>query len=595
MTATHQQFCARLARFSRRRRHLLNAALAYGQAARALAVGAAVLVFGAGWLGNVFVNAALFLAAAGALVWFAGRALWRRTRFPGYLAEAFHLEAVAGGLDSRLVAALDFLARGRDTELARAVIARAEQDLAQPCEARLDVRPRNRARAWCLAGLVLFVALGCTPWFGFARVAANGRACVVGLREYLFPTRWELTPAPGQHIRRLGEEQEVVLRFTQHGHPAATLVWQSAGATSAQRDLLPADADGAVRRVFRSDSEATYRLHFAFGRRQTPTPELTLVFTARPVLENMQTELVSPAYTRLVPRDLEGVQTRLTGLPGTRITIGFTFSKELRSAQVTWDDGEKLPLEVVGRFASLSLVHQVARRGVLQVVDLHQLDLETPHPLDFEVLADEPPHLLVPRQLKAEMPSLAEGLRAFSVGVRAWDDFGVARCVLKWRKSTLERRTAVVAEGELERLIVPPLPKVLAEFKTPFASLEVKPGDLISFEFVVDDNRAPNPQRVASPTYAFFIHQEELESQALAADLAFGGLMLGGGRIARAKISNEVGPTQELRTIESFRNEFDAKVDSLSRRPAVRGDFGTAVDRYFKALSAARFKDGGGE
>ena len=109
--------------------------------------------------------------------------------------------------------------------------------------------------------------------------------------------------------------------------------------------------------MFTSDAETEYRLHFEFG--DSRTEDVQLVFTTPPTLVNMQTELSYPAYTRLLPRSLEGMQQRLLGLPGTRMTLGFTFSKELQEAYFTWEGDEtRLPLEVVGRYATVNLLHR---------------------------------------------------------------------------------------------------------------------------------------------------------------------------------------------------------------------------------------------
>ena len=105
----------------------------------------------------------------------------------------------------------------------------------------------------------------------------------------------------------------------------------------------------------------------------------------------MQTELVYPGYTGLLPRPMEGIQQRLLGLPGTRMTLGFTFSKDLESATITWDDGQELPLETVGRFASTNLIHNQTRQGRLQVRDIHGLAMDDPLIIDFELQNDERP------------------------------------------------------------------------------------------------------------------------------------------------------------------------------------------------------------
>src|SRR5579871_2854545 len=139
-------FTSRLTHFSATRRGLLNAALAYRLGAAALAAGLLALLLLAGWLPGAFVNLALFAALAAFLLGLAAVALVRWTRFHSHLDEAFHLEHLAGGLNSRVVSAWDFLDRNVRTPLTDAVIARAAGDLAANHEERLDRTERNRQR-----------------------------------------------------------------------------------------------------------------------------------------------------------------------------------------------------------------------------------------------------------------------------------------------------------------------------------------------------------------------------------------------------------------------------------------------------------------
>src|SRR5690348_357353 len=122
-------FASRLARFSAARRRLLNAALSYRLGAAALTAGVLALLLLSGWLPGALVNLALFLALGGFLLGLAVVAVLRWTRFRSFLGEAFRVERRAGGLNSRVVSAWDFLDRDLDTPLTRAVVARAADDL----------------------------------------------------------------------------------------------------------------------------------------------------------------------------------------------------------------------------------------------------------------------------------------------------------------------------------------------------------------------------------------------------------------------------------------------------------------------------------
>lgn len=586
MTDLHD-FRIRLRRFSRKRRGLLNAITGYRLGKRAVWAGVLALLLLTGWLPGTFLNAGLFLAFAACLLAIAVIGIIRYVRFRSELEEAFHLEALAGNLNSRIVSAWDFLARNVGTPLTRAVITRAADDLQLEHETRLDRSTRNWQAQHFYAWLTVLVILGCTPWFSFLRLAENGRHTWFALGQYLFPVHYVLEPAPGTHVHRVGTPVEVKLQFQRQGYPQVTLISQSGEETG--RTDLTVDADGLARTTIRGDVEAEQLLHFEFGDRRTE--DVTLIFTLPPTLVNMQTELVYPPYTRLLPRSLEGVQQRLLGLPGTRMTLGFTFSKELAAAELTWDDGQKLPLETTGRFATASLLHNQARQATLQVQDIHGFTLEAPLSIDFALQLDEKPQVLLPGHLKEDMPLLESAARLFGFGVQAQDDFGVTRLVLKWQKSTVDSPTNVRERGEIERLISPEQPKVVLAFEKIFANTPLKPGDKVTITVEAYDNRRPDRQVTVSRRCSFFVYQEELAGL-MVKELGFGkGMEFARERIAKSTRATAVKEPEGIRTKENVRNEFEANVASGTRPPTVRGQHGQATQDYFRLLSTVKYQD----
>ena len=577
----------RLERFSAARRRVLNAALGYGLGTLATGAGCLGLLLLSGWLQNAFINLALYGALAIAVLSFLASYLRRRARFRTHLDEAFELEALAGDLNSRVVSALDFIEWESPSLLTRIVVAKSLKDIERDIEERIDRRERDSRQRRFLGVLAIFLLLGLSPWFSFARFGANLKATVFAVQEYFFPVVYELLPGEGKHVFLLGKKVEVGLKFEGRAYERVTLV--SRTGEDVERVELPVDASGKASTVFAGEKAAEHGIHFEFGERQSP--ELTLIFTSRPVLENMQTEIVYPSYTRLLPRDLEGVQDRLAGLPGTRITLGFSFSKELSGATVTWDDGEELPLDVMGRFASVTFIHSESRSADLQIEDTHGYGLEYPHHLRFDLLIDERPRVYLPGHLKSEMPIMAEGLKLFSFGVRAQDDYGVVRCILKWTKSTLNDPTTVLQKGEVERLVSPPRPKAVVAFEKVFASLEASPGDKINFQVEVQDNRSPKSQKSTSPMRSFFIYQSELEDLRLAGLPGFGQGLVQRARVPKSKRALSVKAPMALRTKEKVKNEFMAKIETDTRSPRVRGDYNQAVKNYFKLMSRTTLKE----
>jgi len=590
-------FTSRFEKFSGTRRGLLNAALRYRLGAFALLCGIFSLIFLAGWIPSDFVNAGLFVVIVAALAVTFARYVRRRERFRNHLHEAFLMENLAGGLNSRLISAFDFAKHERPSPLMQVVIDQAQDDLKLDLESRLDRTLHNRYRKHFAGLLVIFLVLGLTPWFGFGKLARNFGWSFFGVTEYFFPLVYTIEPEAGKrHVHKLGEEVDVSIKFSQSSLRArlfgvyrqVTLVEDFGGQTSEQvLPVNPADGKAGVR--LKGSAEASHSLRFRFGERTSD--HVLVVFASAPMLENMQSELMYPAYTRSLPKSLEGIQDRFFGLPNTKITLGFTFSKELRSAIFTWDNGEELPLDVTGRFASTTIVHSQTRTASLQVSDENGWGMEAPFIINFEVQPDEKPQVYLPRSLKNDMPTLAEGLKLFSFGARLEDDYGVSRCLLKWTKTTVSNPTKVLEKGEVERLISPPRRKAMMAFEKCFENLAVQPGDKINFSVEVYDNRSPGPQMSSSPTRSLFVYQAGLEDLRIAS-LGFGSGMIMRTRISQSRRATSVKEPGALKTVEQVRNEFEAAIETPTKAPVIPGSYAQPVKDYFRLMSTAVERDG---
>ena len=585
-----QEFRARLRRFSRVRRGVGTAALACRLGSYAALAGTLGLVMAAGWIVNPWLN----LVAPAMLVLFWATllvvAVARRTRFHGLLDEAFRMEELAGGLQSRLISAWDFLLRERDTPLTRAVIRMARDDLRLDLESRVDRRERDRRLKHLLASGTLFLAVGLTPWFGFNAARGSLLRSWLAVEDFLFPIEYGMEPGAGVHVYRLGQQVELGIRFPRARYETVRLVRRLGEETDSVE--LPLDASGRASRMVAGNVESEMVFHFEFGRRQSE--DVTLVFTTPPALVNMQTELIYPAYTRVMPRSLEGVQQRLTGLPGTRMLLGFTFSKEIEGAELRWvgEDASPLRLETSGRFATVELLHQRQRRAGLQVVDRYGFSLEFPLVIDFELLEDEKPQLFLPRHLKEDMPMMEKTARLFGFGVQAQDDYGVTRVVLKWQKATVDSPNSIQDRGEVERIISPVQRKVAVNFEKIIATMPLQTGDKISFQVEAYDNLSPGkPQVTVSRRFSLFVYQDALGGLTIK-ELGFGGdSEMIAERIPKSQRATSVKAPEGLRSKEGVRNEFEANVVAGTEPPAVRGEYAPATRDYFRLLSTVKYSD----
>lgn len=605
MSDVKKQFEVRLERFGRVRRRIRNAALAYGTGVLALGVGIAVLILLRGWpwSSSPFVNAgidAIPTAAAGmALVWLLVRLVCRWERRRSTLSEAFRAEALEGDLNSRLVSAVDFIEWSNPTPLTQAVVQEALQDLERPFEKRLDRSVRNRVR-WRFAGmLAVFVLLGLTSWFSFVRVGNTVRLCAANLREFLLPTRFEVFP--GTKIFLIGAKPEVGLQFTRFRYPSVMMLTEVSAREGVTTNLLTVTASGRAAETLAPTVERQYRIRFAFGNRVTEPMQVT--FTTAPMIENMQVELVYPLYTRMVPKEIEGIVDHVTALGGTRVNLGYVFNKPLKSAELTFADGTnsmRMPLDVVGRFASVSFVHTGERKARLQVEDIHGFKLDNPQPIEFGLTTDNPPKLFVtPKDLRMDMPMTVEGLAGFTFGARVEDDFGASKCRVKWWQSTAEDPTREVPGEPIERVFLPPRPTAVAAFESIFRDQAMvlmekgAQGNVFKFQIEAFDNRDPKPQMCVSQPFSIFIigRMEGVGIAGGETTVTGGGSLLPGGTRSTRKYgpqegSRVIAPLQKIDNSvqgSNFKGDPGSSTRSVSRSGA-----GQAAVDYGKALSGAK-------
>ena len=580
MADDRQVFETRIQRFSKVRRGRLNAALAYSLGSAASLGGVLVLLLLGGRLPGAFLNLGLFLVFLISLLALPAIYALRRRAFRSHLDEAFRMETLAGNLNSRLVSALDFLRDPSPSVLKRYVIAQTEDDLGFPFEEELDCSVRDARRKRFFAALSLCIVLGLTPWFHFANVKDSLRDSWHTAMDALFPVEYRLSPKPGRYIHQLGDKVSVSIQFLSRPYGEVTLVQK--GEEDEKHEPFTIDEAGEVMATVTSDEETERELYFEFGNRKTES--IRLVFTTKPVLENMETELVYPSYTRILPRTVEGIQEKLLGLPGTKMTLGFSFSKELVRASFTWDNDEELPLEVVGRFAMTSLIHHRNREATLQVKDIHGFSLEAPLVIQFELLRDERPRITIARHLKKNMPMKKEQAQSFSFGARLMDDYGVTRCLLKWQSVTVDDPTAVKAKGETERLISPIRKKAVVSFEKAFHHLDCQPGDMVVFHIEAFDNRTPEKQRSVSRKSSFFVYREGLEGFSVR-ELGFGSGMRAVGRLAKTRRSTTVKVPMGRRIFKKDANPHDGKMETSVTAPTIRGKDRQAIRDFFRLVS----------
>jgi len=574
------KFEIRIGRFSTVRRAIINWTSAFVLSFKAMSALVIGLLLLSGIIPNAFVNLTLFVLLALLLLAMPIVFVKNYKRFENFMKEAFKMEALMGNLNSRIISALDFIKEKEPSSLKLIVISQAEKDMELEFENKLS-RIEFKKRLKMASGMALICAI--SLFFLAGPMTNNIKKSWNDAYNILYPVTYVLTPdASKTHIHSLNEEVNITIEFNRDSMKEVTLLLQAGEDKPEKININVVNQKASY--TLTSNIQKEYKVTFEFAEQQSET--LNFVFTTNPILENMQVELIYPSYTRQLPKSLEGIIQRVVGLTGTRVTFGFTFSKDISRATITWDDGsEDLDLDVVGRFASISLIHTKNRAGSLQVTDIHGLQMETPLTIFFNIQNDEKPEIKLPKFITQNMPMKISEAKMFTFGVRLEDDFGVQRCLLSWKKTSVDNPNAIKERGEIERIITPPRRKSVVEFSKVFESMALVPGDKISFDIAAFDNRQPNPQSAKSSVRSFFIFRDELEGWDMK-QAGFGTKqMTGKDRIKKKTKSTTVKSPDALRIQEKFLNEFDAQNTSKTKTATIRGRYQKETVNYFKLIN----------
>jgi len=227
-----------------------------------------------------------------------------------------------------------------------------------------------------------------------------------------------------------------------------------------------------------------------------PSTENLPAVAGVPRLVAQRLRIVPPAYTGLAARDEASLDTKAP--QGSHLRWTLRFEPQATAADLVFHDGTRLALVrdgddwSVDRSLDKSVLYRVVPRGAERqpAPPLHRLD----------ALADTPPQIkvLVPER---SLSLVTPGQRNWPLIFEASDDYGVAangqlRITLAqgegenitFRERTLDVRG--IGGGKLKRFSP----------QLDLASLGFATGDDLIAQLTISDNRAPQPQKVRSPS-----------------------------------------------------------------------------------------------
>ncbi len=271
-------------------------------------------------------------------------------------------------------------------------------------------------------------------------------------------------------------------------------------ATTAAPDLRPAWSSPRITATWIVGALCVALLVFWPSRQATtalaPSTENLPVVAGVPRLVAQRLRIAPPAYTGLAARDEASLDTKAP--QGSHLRWTLRFEPQATAADLVFHDGTRLALVrdgndwSVDRSLDKSVLYRVVPRGAERqpAPPLHRLD----------ALADTPPQIkvLVPER---SLSLVTPGQRNWPLIFEASDDYGVAaNAQLRITLAQGEGENITFRERTLDVRGIGS--RTLKRFspQLDLAALGFATGDDLIAQLTISDNRAPQPQKVRSPS-----------------------------------------------------------------------------------------------
>lgn len=269
-----------------------------------------------------------------------------------------------------------------------------------------------------------------------------------------------------------------------------------------------------------------------------------------PEFTHAEIAITPPTYTGREPLVLDGLRD-CAGVVGSTVVITLEATPDVTATLVLTEQGDtpvpgKGEVEALGQPKPGTLVYRrELTDGFTGYVELRNSEGRTAATHSFTIKAE--PDLapvvdvLVPREDVKAKPGAKIDLEA-----RAGDDFGVSRVALTFTVSGGERQEIVLhstrsgkeAGQEADTTVtVPALTDLNVAHVFDIDAMGLRPGDVVSYLFVVEDNREPEAQKARSGVYFIEVRPdikpEDKESQGEQQQLDISSLIAESKRLIR--------------------------------------------------------------
>jgi hypothetical protein len=213
----------------------------------------------------------------------------------------------------------------------------------------------------------------------------------------------------------------------------------------------------------------------------------------RPGVADITTVVAYPPYTGLQTSTVAGGD--VTALEGSRAAAALAFTKPVVSIAVAFENAADVAPQLSEDGMSARIAFDVSDNTSYSITVRDEYGFDNRPPLRFSVTAlqDARPSLALARPDRdlTVVPTAVIPLEC-----EANDDFGIRFLRLVY---TITRPDAEPREGEvLLAAHAPPAAHLDVAYSWPLSSLNLSPGDSLSYHLVAEDNRPETPQTAAS-------------------------------------------------------------------------------------------------
>lgn len=322
-------------------------------------------------------------------------------------------------------------------------------------------------------------------------------------REFVSPPAYILHVSPGNADVVKGESVPVMVQVEAGSESVslqplqqARLLWRPAGQIKFDEAALHADSGNLLRATLQNVRITT---EYLVELGTTRSDVFRLSITDRPIIRSLQIRLDYPWYTKLPPRVQEEFLGDVSALPGTKISVSGSSSKQLVDGQLSFDKRPALPFTVSGTKFSTSFPLVAEASYHIELTDLEGLQNDDPITYRLTVIADEHPTISI---LQPGRNVDLAGDNVFHLLLQAKDDFGISVIRLGYRlvhsryepPQTDYRYTAVPLPSGGRNLIETP-------YAWDLSSMKLAPEDVVEYFAEAADNdviRGPKTARSAN-------------------------------------------------------------------------------------------------